>query len=191
MTTLCLVCTASCDGKLRNGVVACQACKSFFLRYLPDGEGLKCATSKNDCSVATNTQSIADGRRFRFVCPKCRFRHCQEVGMKAPKSNIIIKQQIMKGKSSSNNCSLLSQIAVGTSTKETFNSLTKVFMDINNATASTIPGLVKEWKPQVSNGEVTQSFLNNADDVSRLFAFFLKNNPFYNQVTMADRCSMF
>ena len=86
MNKLCLVCTATTDGRLRNGVVACQACKSFFLRYFPNREGLKCEMGRNDCPVATNPQYIADRRRFRFICPKCRFQRCQEVGMKPPKT---------------------------------------------------------------------------------------------------------
>ena len=139
----CLVCNSSCDGRLRNGIVACQACKSFFLRYQPSGVGLKCAIGSNDCPIATDNQCIADGRRFRFVCPKCRFQRCQNVGMKIPKGNVTTGKRIkshqtieikdvMEGQSSG--YALLPQIKVGTSTKEILNSLIQVFMDIQCVT---------------------------------------------------------
>ena len=182
MPSLCLVCTASCDGRLRNGVVACQACKSFFLRSQPSGVGLKCLTNLNNCSAVANLKYTADGRRLRFSCPKCRFRRCQEVGMKPPKTNI--------DQSNDFQC-LLPKVSSATCTKETLNSLIQVFMDINSATAITIPGLVHDWNPQSSSQEVAQCFISNSDQASRLFSNFLKANPIYKRLTMADRCSTF
>ena len=187
MNKLCLVCTATTDGRLRNGVVACQACKSFFLRYFPNRDGLKCEMGRNDCPVATNPQYVADRRRFRFICPKCRFQRCQEVGMKPPKTGT--RQKMLECQSG--RVSLLPQITVEAKTKETLNTLMKMFMDISRTTASTSPGLVQEWNSQESYGQVVQSFLNNSDHVSRLFIGFLKVSPFYKKLTMADRCSTF
>ena len=106
--------------------------------------------------------------------------------MKPPK---MVARQIIEANSTA--VSILPQITVGAEVKEILNSLIKVFMDISCATASTIPAVVQEWKPQVSNGEVAHSFIRNSDHVCRLFANFLKGNPFYNRLTMADRCSTF
>ena len=184
MPSLCLVCNATCDGKLRNGIVACQAWKSFFLRSQPSGADLKCLTSLNNCSAVTNLKYTADGRRLRFSCPKCRFRRCQEVGMKSPKTS-------MGSEEARDSDSILPNITTGTSTKETVNSLIQVFMDINSATASTIPGLVQDWNPQSTSQDVAQCFISNSDQASRLFSNFLKANPIYKRLTMADRCSTF
>ena len=64
-------------------------------------------------------------------------------------------------------------------------------MDINSATASTIPGLVQDWNPQSTSQDVAQCFISNSDQASRLFSNFLKANPIYKRLTMADRCSTF
>ena len=183
-SSLCLVCSASCDGRLRNGVVACQACKSFYLRSQPSGVGLKCETGLNNCSPSSNhLECTADGRRFRFICPKCRFRRCQEVGMKPPKTNC--------EKRKTKDFSIVPKIATGTNTKETLSFLIQVFMNINSAISNAVPGVVQEWRPCGSEREMTQTFIANADHVSRLFANFLKVNPLYKRLTMADRCSTF
>ena len=86
---------------------------------------------------------------------------------------------------------LVPKISSATCTKESLNSLIQVFMDINSATASTIPGLVQDWNPQSTSQDVAQCFISNSDQASRLFSKFLKANPIYKRLTMADRCSTF
>ena len=188
MSSLCLVCNASCDGRLRNGVVACQACKSFFLRSQTSANGLKCVTGIKNCFVGATGKRGVDGRRLRFNCPQCRFRRCQEVGMKPPKT-IVESGKITDGQT--NDFSLMPKITPDTSTKETLNSLIAVFMETYSASGNAIPGVVQDWSPQVGDREMTQTFLNNSDHVCRLFANFLKINPLYKRLTMADRCSTF
>ena len=188
MSNFCLVCNASCDGRLRNGIVACQACKSFFLRNLPSGVGLKCSTGYNNCFPSSNSiESATDGRRFRFICPKCRFRLCQEFGMNPPKTY----PPKSETNEATDDSSLMPKISVGSCTKETLNSLIQVFMDINCATGTVLPGFIQEWNPQISSQQVAQCFIDNSDHVSRLFANFLKINPLYKRLSMADRCSTF
>ena len=87
--------------------------------------------------------------------------------------------------------SIVPKIATGTNTKETLSFLIQVFMNINSAISNAVPGVVQEWRPCGSEREMTQTFIANADHVSRLFANFLKVNPLYKRLTMADRCSTF
>ena len=88
MKYFCHVCNHSTDGRLRNGIVACQACKSFFIMNI--GKDLHCKTGRFDCQVAIDIKtSIVDsnGNVWRLSCTACRFNRCIQAGMKIKVSN--------------------------------------------------------------------------------------------------------
>ena len=184
----CKVCSASCDGRLRNGVVACPACKSFFLRTLQSHSTLKCVSGFDNCPAVAIMKSAADGRRLRFICTKCRFIRCQQVGMNPPRS---------ENSDSIGNGNIGNQIQLApinpndSNVKEMLNSLMNVFINTNQEAANTTPGVVVQMGPNVTNYDVAQCFLASSDHVAKLVANFLKANPLYKQVSMADRCSTF
>ena len=85
MVHFCCVCCIETDGRMRNGVNACAACKAFFLIHYNSGShsSLKCKGGNNTCTVAVNQDSIigSDGSVYRHLCSKCRYEKCINVGM--------------------------------------------------------------------------------------------------------------
>ena len=79
----CSICNVETDGRVRCGAIACQACKSFFLRTSKARPDLLiCHRGTNDCNLEPCNQfNGKDGRQIRQICPKCRFQRCLAVKM--------------------------------------------------------------------------------------------------------------
>ena len=69
-------------------------------------------------------------------------------------------------------------------------SLIRTYMEIINIAGNT-PGVVKQIGPQATDCQVTECFLASSDHVARFLAKFIKENPLYKQISLADRCATF
>ncbi|GMR47552.1 hypothetical protein PMAYCL1PPCAC_17747, partial [Pristionchus mayeri] len=68
----CLICTSP-TRNAHLGVDACRACAAFFKRTLASGRNFTCRQGTGRCTIR---------KKEPFLCRKCRFDRCNELGMK-------------------------------------------------------------------------------------------------------------
>ncbi|GMS95367.1 hypothetical protein PENTCL1PPCAC_17542, partial [Pristionchus entomophagus] len=67
----CLICTSP-TRNAHLGVDACRACATFFKRTLSSGRSFTCRQGTGKCTIR---------KKSPFLCRKCRFDRCSELGM--------------------------------------------------------------------------------------------------------------
>ena len=203
---ICQVCLASCDGRIRNGIVACQACKSFFLRCLSTAKNelnLKCVTGLGNCISDDELPMASDGRRLRFFCKKCRYLKCKAVGMRGIQvrnstdtSNGQNSPQSIEGEdqptASSSILMPVNHLEIDKTIKaeQMLHGLVSCFRLIENS-YERAPGLVWQLGENRSESNIISCFLTGGDYTSKVAASFVKNNPFYKPISLHDRCVTF
>ena len=90
-----------------------------------------------------------------------------------------------------NEISILSISKFDQESRQILNSLIRGYMEIIGSAGSTTPGIVCQMKPQANVFEITQCFIQSSDYVAKLAIKFLKANPLYQRIALADRCSTF
>ncbi len=75
----CSICGRPAKGHLFFGAVACNSCRAFFSRSIKDGayETFECANADGEFECRIDSGSWKS-------CKKCRFKRCQNMGMKIP-----------------------------------------------------------------------------------------------------------
>ncbi|KAF8371295.1 hypothetical protein PRIPAC_77724, partial [Pristionchus pacificus] len=68
----CLICTSP-TRNAHLGVDACRACAAFFKRTINSGRNFTCRQGNGKCMIR---------KKEPFLCRKCRFDRCSELGMK-------------------------------------------------------------------------------------------------------------
>ena len=204
LTSFCLVCTVPCDGRIRNGIIACQACKSFYLRYSSSPEivtNLKCETGEDNCHIDEQLPTVSDGRRLRFFCKKCRFYKCKAVGMrnlhsqretkgKEKEKPVAIPQQLSSTVAPVTLAPVVSLHVDKSVAEQILKGIFTSFQNIGNNYDQT-PGVVYELGPGSSERDIVSCFLSGGDCGSQIAAFFVKNNPLYKAISLHDRCATF
>ena len=83
MSFHCQVCQFGTDGRIRMGIIGCEACKSFFV--LNRNKKPHCRTGLYNCPVVVSDRKEAligsNGSVWRLTCSGCRLKKCISVGM--------------------------------------------------------------------------------------------------------------
>ena len=190
----CRICCKQTDGHLRNGVVACKACKSFFLIHSKDNEILVCKTGLNNCDVeigdGANSIISSNGCVWRFACGKCRFAKCISIGMrrKQPKTPSNLKQLTVYNGSSP-----------GIDTTQPSSNVQDIKLDKDIETMIlSFSEICGDFKNKFPSGKV---FIDSAEmiaTVNEMYTFgiqkvvqFIKTLPSYGDISLTDRMSIF
>ena len=182
---LCVVCSNKTDGFIRNGVVACPACKSFFTVNKSDPQSLNCKGGNNDCKIGKDSKTVSsfvsgNGAFFRQLCRKCRFTKCLAVGMKlntkrssscnGPIDHVVMDKQLFM---------------LETQVNGICNGAVKFHQVMNKLDASREPCYFTQQ-------EIAQVALKNFETGSKALIEFVKNLPNYKDaVPLQDRIIMF
>ena len=179
----CSVCCYPCDGLMRCGVVACQACKSFFIRVKRTGyTKLICSRGTNDCKLEPSYSiNGADGRQIRQICPKCRFE-------KFVNLQRINKFKNFKTKEMENKQLALVEfndpgpfpIEIITEIKERFGNLMNF-----------IPLLPGRARPIENPSEIATCFLGNYRIMCQAISQYGRSLNGYSNTNITDRCRIF
>ena len=190
MASFCVVCQVKTDGRKRNGVKACQPCKSFFLAHCDNVEQLKCRTGKENCtasdiSIKTSTFVINNGNIWRFSCPRCRYRKCLKSGMKNGRAEKLAERQLclyspttIFSLSDSNN----TQIEVN------LNSMGQGFNHLFTQFDKNLPGRVRIC---FSKDDILACQLDNFTKMAQWQAQFLHQIPGYSELSLQERSKVF
>ena len=183
MPIFCIVCKAKTDGRVRNGIKACQSCKSFFLAHCKQPDDLQCRTGKEDCEACElptiSTQFvIKNGNIWRFSCTRCRYKKCLEAGMWSSNARPLLKQENIKSPEDKR-C-----IALEMNTKVFGEGFYKLF----NRMDQYLPGRIRIC---TTKDEIFQCQVDNFTSMTEWASDFLTSVPGYSTLAVKDQMMHF
>ena len=199
----CLVCNienSNGDVKLRNGVMACSACGSFYRNNVNHGTiNFKCKTGFGMCfedsELTRNAIVCSNGKVWRFACAKCRFDKCAKVGMKvgtrkfkrsfpdSPKTIIEQQQQQQQQQSIQQPNNLLNENNI-----KQCQDMIQVFESYREFCKLHAPGVKTVCQ---SREDVLKALKDNIETAAHIVSKLIKEVPGFKTLSLEERCAVF
>ena len=195
MPVLCVVCHAKTDGRKRNRIIACEACKSFFLVHCRNPEELTCKTGSFQCQARDDLPGTCskfvtnEGVIWRFACSRCRYKKCLDSGMWTSSAKVFENYQLAMKKSHLTKPTTLHMFQNDNSNWEgNVQMFGKGFQELFYKFDKFLPGRINHCTTMT---DVLSCQLDNFTTTAGWLASFLKTIPEYSNIPVKDRVKFF